>query len=151
VEGTADIPYTGRNNVVMKWDVRIRFGNGVTMKFRPGGDYTEFRGTKGWVGISRGGIKAEPESLLQVKLKPEDVHLPVSNNHGGNFAEAVKTRRDPVSNIEDAVHSDIISHISDIAIRSGRKIVWDPVKEQTVGDEEAARRMRRTWREPWTL
>lgn len=151
VEGTADIPYTGRNNVVMKWDVRIRFGNGVTMKFRPGGDYTEFRGTKGWVGISRGGIKAEPESLLKIKLKPDDVHLQVSNNHGGNFAEAVKTRRDPVSNIEDAVHSDIISHVSDIAIRSGRKIVWDPVQETIVGDEEAARRLRRAWREPWSL
>ena len=68
-----------------------------------------------------------------------------------SFDMAVKTRQDPVSNIEDAVHSDIISHISDIAIRSGRKIVWDPVKEEIVGDEEAARRMTRAYRAPWRL
>jgi len=151
VEGTATIPYTGRNNVVMKWDVDIRFANGVKMKFRPGGDYTEFKGTEGWIGISRGGIKADPPSLLQIPLKPEDVHLVESNNQGGNFLASVKSREDPVSNIEDAVHSDIISHVSDIAIRSGRKIVWDPVKETIVGDEEAARRLTRAWRAPWRL
>ena len=36
VEGTATIPTQGRNNVVMKWDVDIRFENGVKMKFLPG-------------------------------------------------------------------------------------------------------------------
>jgi glucose-fructose oxidoreductase len=151
VEGTGTIPTKGRNDVVTSWDVDIRFANGVKMKFRPGGNYTEFKGTKGWIGISRSGIKAEPESLLKIKLKPEDVHLQNSRSHAGNFIEAVKTRKDPVSNIEDAVRSDIISHVSDIAIRCGRKVVWDPVKEQFVGDDEANRRMKRAWREPWTL
>ena len=56
VEGTAQIPEKGRNRVVMKWNVDIRFENGVKMKFRPGGDYTQFIGTEGWVGISRGGV-----------------------------------------------------------------------------------------------
>jgi predicted dehydrogenase len=151
VEGKALIPYEGRNNVVMHWDVDIRFANGVKMKFKPGGDYTQFTGTKGWIGISRGGIKADPPSLLEIKLKPDDVHLQESNNQGGNFLQAVKTRKEPVSNIDDAVHSDIISHVSDIAIRSGRKIVWDPEKEQIIGDEEAARRLTRAYREPWRL
>jgi len=151
VEGTAMIPYQGRNNVVMRWDVDIRFANGVKMKFRPGGDYTEFKGTEGWVGISRGGIKAEPASLLDIKLGPDDVHLVESRNHGGNFLEAVKSRKDPVSNIEDAVHSDAFSHVSDIAIRCGRKVVWDPLKEDFVGDDEASRRLNRAIREPWRL
>jgi len=151
VEGKAAIPPQGRNNVVMKWDVDIRFANGVKMKFTPGGDHTRFIGAEGWVGISRGGIKAEPASLLQKKLGPDDIRLVESRSHGGNFAEAVKSRQDPVSNIEDAVHSDIISHISDIAIRSERKIVWDPVKEEIVGDEEASRRLTRAHREPWAL
>jgi hypothetical protein len=151
VEGTAMIPDQGRNNVVMSWDVDIRFGNGVKMKFRPGGNYTQFTGTEGWVGISRGGIKADPPSLLDIKLGPDDVHLVESRSHGGNFVEAVKTRQDPVSNIEDAVHSDIISHVSDIAIRLGRKVVWDPFAEDFVGDEEASRKLRRALREPWRL
>jgi glucose-fructose oxidoreductase len=151
LEGTALIPYEGRNDVVMHWDVHIEFANGVKMDFRPGGDYTQFTGTEGWVGISRGGIKAQPESLLQVKLKPDDVHLIESRSQGGNFIEAVKSRSPAVSNVEDAVHSDIISHVSDIAIRSGRKITWDPAKEEIVGDEAASRRLIRAWREPWHL
>ena len=151
VEGTAHIPTTGRNNVVMKWDVDIRMANGVKMKFRPGGDYTEFKGTEGWIGISRGGIKADPPSLLKIKLKPDDVHLVESRNHRGNFLESVKTRKDPVSYIEDAVRSDIFSHVSDIAIREGRKIVWDPEKEEIIGDEAASRRLTRAWRDPWRL
>jgi len=148
VEGTATIPTQGRNNVVMHWDVDIRFANGVKMKFRPGGDYTQFIGTEGWVGISRGGIRADPPSLLKIKLKEDDVHLQQSRNHGGNLLQAVKTRKDPVSNIEDAVHSDIISHVSDIAIRCGRKVVWDPVKEEFVGDDQAQRMTNRAHREP---
>jgi len=151
VEGTGVIPQTGRFNVVTKWDVDIRFANGVKMKFLPGHDYTEFKGTEGWVGISRGGIKAEPKSLLDIKLGPDDVHLPVSGNHGGNFIKAVKTRQDPVSNIEDAVYSDAISHVGDIAVRCGRKLIWDPIKEQFVGDDEANRRLNRATREPWRL
>ncbi len=151
VEGTAHIPTEGRNNVVMQWDVKIRFANGVKMTFKPGGDHTRFIGTKGWVGISRGGIKAEPESLLSVKLGPNDKHLIQSRSHGGNFIEAVRTRQAPVSNIEDAVHSDIISHISDIAIRMKRKIVWDPAREEIIGDPEAARLLTRATREPWQL
>jgi predicted dehydrogenase len=151
VEGTGTTPYQGRNNVVMKWDVNIKFENGASMKFVPGPNYTQFTGTEGWVGISRGGIKADPPSLLDVKLKPDDVHLMESKDHGGNFAESVKNRHDAVSNIDDAVHSDIISHVSEIAVRSGRKIVWDPVNEKFVGDDEASRRLTRAWREPWVM
>ncbi len=152
VEGTATIPYNGRNDVVMKWDVNFRFANGVKMKFKPGGNYTQFTGTEGWVGISRGGIKAEPASLLKEKLGPDDVHLQVSHGgHGGNFIQAVKSRKPAVSNVDDAVHSDAISHVSDIAIRCGRKVVWDPLKEQFIGDDEANRRLNRAHREPWTL
>jgi predicted dehydrogenase len=151
VEGTAFIPTEGRNNVVMRWDVRIQFANGVKMTFRPGGDHTRFIGTKGWVGISRGGLTAEPKSLLTVKLGPNEQHLIESPNHGGNFIDSVRTRQAPVSNIDDAVHSDIISHISDIAIRSRRKIVWDPAKEEIIGDLQATRRLNRATREPWHL
>ncbi len=151
VEGSATIPPTGRNSVVMKWDVDFRFENGVKMKFIPGGNYTQFTGTEGWIGISRGGIKADPPSLLEIKLRPDDVHLPVSGNHGGNFLQSIREGHDAVSNIDDAVRSDIISHISDIAIRSQRTITWDPVAEEIVGDEEASRRLTRAYRAPWRL
>jgi hypothetical protein len=103
------------------------------------------------VGISRSGIQAQPESLLKLRLGPNDVHLIESPSHGGNFIEAVRSRATPVSNIDDAVHSDIISHVSDIAIRLGRKLSWDPVREEFPGDSEANRMLRRAMREPWQV
>jgi len=56
-----------------------------------------------------------------------------------------------VSNTDDALRSDVINQLGDIAIRVGRKIVWDPIKETIVGDDAAARRMARPMREPWRL
>ncbi len=61
------------------------------------------------------------------------------------------SRRTPVSDIDSAVQSDFISHLGDIAVRTGRKIRWDPRQETIVGDEAAARMMHRPLREPWML
>ena len=74
-----------------------------------------------------------------------------SNHHYRDFLDCVLTRRTPVSNIDSAVQSDFISHLGDLAIRTGRKIQWDPKKETIVGDETAARMMRRAMRAPWTV
>jgi hypothetical protein len=151
VEGTGVIPTEGLYDTVYDWDMRLQFGNGVKMTFKPGGDYTRFVGTEGWVGISRGGIQADPPSLLQSTIRPDEVHLVDSNNHGQNFIDAVKTRQQPVSNIDHTVYSDIISHLSDIAVRLKRKIRWDPTKETILGDDQAVRMMSRAMRPPWKL
>jgi len=151
IEGKAHIPYEGRNDVIMHWEIHVQFGNGVKMTILPGSDLTKFIGTEGWVGVRRRGLEAEPASLLKLQLGPDDVHLMESNNHGANFAQSVREHHDAVSNIDDAVLSDAFSHLSDIAVRTGRKIVWDPVSEQILGDEEAARMLSRAWREPWSL
>ena len=38
----------------------------------------------------------------------------------------------------------------DIRMRLGRKLQWDPEKEQFVGDEEANKMVAREQRKPWT-
>jgi hypothetical protein len=50
-----------------------------------------------------------------------------------------------------AVRADIVCHLSDIAIRTERKITWDPVKEEIIGDTEASRYLSRSMRSPWHL
>jgi len=154
--GIMEVEGTGRwgeglFSAISTWDVNIKFANGVEMTFKPGGDHTRFIGTDGWIGISRGGSVAEPQSLLKSTLGPNDVHLIDSNNHGQNYIDSVLSRAQPVSNIDDAVRSDIISHISDIAIRCRRKIRWDWEKEEIIGDPDASRMLNRTMRAPWTM
>jgi len=150
-EGTGVIPTEGLFDTIVHWDVRGRYAGGVEFTLKPGGDKTTFVGTEGWVAPSRGGISAEPESLLKVKIKPTEVHLLQENHHYQNFLSAVLSRKTPASDIDSAVQSDFISHLSDIAIRTGRKIKWDPKTEQIVGDEQASRMLSRALRSPWRL
>ena len=150
-EGTGSIPADGLFDTVVAWNVRGRYADGVQFTLTHGANDTRFVGDKGWVSASRGGMDAEPKSLLGVKIRPDEIRLLQDNDHYRNFVSSVRSRKTPVSNIESAVQSDFMSQLSDIAIRTGRKIAWDPVKETIVGDESAARMMRRPMREPWTV
>ena len=164
VEGTGVIPADGCNDVVIDWDVRIQFSSGVTMDYWATGvakdehprlaklgNYAQLIGTEGWIAIYYAAMDCEPQSLRDVPLGPDDVHLPVGHGQERNFIECVQTRSTPVSNIDDAVRSDIISHVSEIAVRAGRKITWDPLKEEILGDAEASRMLTRAMRDPWQL
>jgi hypothetical protein len=150
-EGTGVIPTEGLFDTVTHWDIKGRFANGMPFTFKDGGDLTTFVGEKGWVAASRSGIDANPKSLLSVTIKPDEVHLLQAKNHYQNFIDATKTRQTPASDIDSAVQSDFVSHLSNIAIRTGRKITWDPATETIVGDAAAQRMATRSLRTPWTL
>jgi hypothetical protein len=150
-EGTGLIPNKGLYNTVINWDVKVQMAEGVKMTFKVGGDSTKFIGPKGWVQLSRTGWNAEPRSLLSEPVRPGDVHLIESGNHYQNFVDAVKSRKATVSPLDDAVRSDLISHMMNIAIRLKRKVTWDPKTETIVGDAEAVRMIHRDMRAPWTL
>ncbi|MFH1919026.1 MAG: Gfo/Idh/MocA family oxidoreductase [Planctomycetota bacterium] len=164
VEGTGVIPTEGTNDVVIDWDVRFQFANGITMNYWATGvpkdehprlaklgNYAQVIGTEGWIAIYYAAMDCEPQSLRDVPLAADDVRLPVGAGQERNFIECIRTRETPMSNIDDAVRSDIISHVSNIAVRAGRKIAWDPVKEEILGDVEASRMLTRAMREPWQL
>lgn len=68
-----------------------------------------------------------------------------------NFAEAVKTRKQPGGHAEAAHRAATVLHLANVAIRIGRKIRFDPVKEEIVGDEEANRLVNPPMRAPWHL
>jgi glucose-fructose oxidoreductase len=151
LEGTGEIPTEGLYDTVFNWDLRGTLGK-VNFTFKPGGDSTKFIGTEGWVRIWRGGIDAEPKSLLNLKLGPNDVHLQDSPRQDQNFVDAIKSRKLAVSPVADAVRSDVISLLCDIAVRTKRKITWDWKQEKLIGDDEAAKLAKaRTMRQPWTL
>ena len=68
-----------------------------------------------------------------------------------NFIDCIKTRKKPISTIEAAVQSDLISHLSNAAVRLNRPIKWDPKKEQIIGDDNAAKAINRKMRSPWAV
>ncbi len=154
VEGTGVIPTKGLYDTVYNWNMKLKLGD-VEMVFLPGGNLTKFIGEHGWIQVSRSRNRTTASNPDWLKGKPpQDLILPVSRSQTGNFIEAVK-KGDPslaVSNLRDAVRSDIISHLCDIAVRTGEKIVWDPKTEQLVqGSEKARAMLRRELRAPWKL
>ena len=152
-EGVGRIPTEGLFDTIVDWDVCGRYASGAEFTLKTGSDLTTFVGTEGWVaaGRDRQTLAAQPASLLHVKIKPDQTHLLAEDNHYANFLNCVLSRRTPASNIDSAVQSDFMSHLGDIAIRLGRKVRWDPEKETVVGDDSAARMMRRALRGPWTV
>ena len=169
IEGTGVLPKDGLCDTPLTWRVEHMYANGVKMLHidakHTEGEFPQFKnsilpqrgcgvlllGTDGWVLVSREGIDASPKSLLQETFSSDDIRLPVSNDHKRNFLECVKNRRQTVSPIEAAVRSDTICHLDDIAIRTGRKLRWDPAKEQFLNDEAANRLLSRPMRSPWIL
>ncbi len=167
-EGTGTIPTKGLFNTLTHWDMTCTYPNGLKMRFLdnqtarknnnvPNIDKMRFGhgslwvGDKGWVAVTRGGWKVFPESLLKKAKDAGKKKLIVSRSHTRNFIDSCLSRTQPVSNLHSAVSSDMICHLCDISIRTGRKITWDPVRETIVGDPEAAKRMHRAMRGPWTL
>ena len=67
------------------------------------------------------------------------------------FADAIRTGQQVGGNAEASHRAQALLHLANIALRVGRKIRWDPAKEQVVGDEEANRFVNIPMRKPWHL
>lgn len=110
-----------------------------------------FEGDKGWVWVNRGAIEADPASLLDVEIGPDEIQLYRSNHHVRNFIDCVYTRQDPIAPIETAHRSITIAHLGNIAMRLGRDLTWNPKREKFRRDDEANQFLHRPYRGPWSL
>ncbi len=71
--------------------------------------------------------------------------------HVRNFIECVRTRNRPAADVETGHRSTIVAHLGNIAFRTGRKIHWEAVKEEIMGDPEASKLVGRLARKAWDL
>jgi len=109
----------------------------------------KFYGTDGWIWVTRGIIQASDRQLLTQKLPEDAKRVYLSNNHMGNFIDCVKSRKDPICSAETGHRSASLCHLGVISIRLGRKLNWNPAKEQFVGDAEASSWLARPMRKPY--
>jgi predicted dehydrogenase len=109
-----------------------------------------FEGTKGKIYVNRGKLEAEPSSILDSKLSPDEIHLYSSDDHFRNFIDCVISRQPTAAPVEVAHRSITICHLGNIAMRLSRqKLRWDPRTEQIIGDDEASKMLTRPYRSPW--
>jgi predicted dehydrogenase len=138
----------------------------------------EFLGPKGSLSINRAGFavtpdrKVAPESVVPqfgghpvggVVRPPETgppefwttVKVGKGNEreqftrHARHFLDCVKSRQEPVSDLESGHRVATVCHLSNLSLRLGRKLRWDAARETVIDDPEAARMLERPYRAPW--
>lgn len=116
------------------------------------GRYIRFVGTDGWVQVhdATNNVTAEPASLLRLRaISAKGWGDP--GDHIRNFLHGIKTRQRTVCYPESAHRAMSLCQLANIAIRLGRTLHWDPVKEEFTGDPEANTMRSRAMRPPWHL
>jgi predicted dehydrogenase len=160
VEGHGHFPpANGLYNVLEEFQARYRYANGVEMhyvgrkEYKEGESYMLFEGTEGWVRAWRAPnrIEAEPKSILSAEVKFDDFPF-LLRNEKTDFIECVRSRTQTLEDAEVGHRSSSVPQLAYIACQLGRKLTWDPVKEQFPGDDEANRLVQGpSCRAPWTI
>jgi predicted dehydrogenase len=132
-----------RYNVATEFTLRADMPGGVELIITSQGDNgILFEGTKGRFFVSRGKIVGAPVEELKDNPLPEGAVEkvyggPIPRNHSVNFIEAMDSRKQPISDVWSHNRMLEICHLSNIAMRLGRALNWDPVKREIAGDPEA--------------
>jgi len=77
--------------------------------------------------------------------------LPRSPGHQQNFVDAVKSRRQPESNLAYAREMTLPMHLALISWRLNRSLKWNASKEKFIDDKEANALLNRKYRKGWDL
>ncbi|HIJ52376.1 MAG TPA: Gfo/Idh/MocA family oxidoreductase [Planctomycetes bacterium] len=111
-----------------------------------------YRGDKGefihWGGD--GGTWAEKKAReWKLPAGAKDVYK--SPGHKEDWFKGIKTGAKTIMNIEAAVGVANLCVLGNVSFILGRKLHWEPVKQEIVGDEQARRMMGRPQRHPYHL
>jgi len=146
-----------RYNVATKHIIQVDLPGGVEMVITSEGDNgILFEGTKGRFFVNRGKIVGRPVEELQENPLPEnaieDVYGgPVSADHLANFAESIKSRKQPISDVYSHNRMLEICHLSNIAMRLNRPLIWDMEKRKIQGDDQANSFLSREYRQGFEI
>lgn len=152
VEGSGKFPSEGLWNVLLNFEIKYRYANGVQLFYNISQPHVRFEGTDGWIQANYNdrSLKAHPESILQSKIGPDEIHLPLKSEKR-DFIDAVKTRGQTLEDAEVGHRTTSLCQLGHIAVQVGRKLKWDPDAERFTNDETANRLLSRPMRSPWRL
>jgi predicted dehydrogenase len=152
IEGTAQYHKEKWYETPETCQIIYTYANGVkvTCSMKEKGGAT-FIGEKGSIYVTRGTISSDPPEILKEMLGEMDTRLYVSTNHHKNWLDCIRTRKAPICEAEIGHRSATVCHLGNLAIKTGRKLTWDPQKETFVDDKEANALLSKAYRSPWKL
>ena len=124
-------------NVLKTFEVSYGYADGLRVVYETSKPYVRFEGSEGWIeGEFPRGLRAEPASLLEAKIGPDEIHFPLKSEKQ-DFIDAVKTRGQTLEDAEVGHRTTSLCHLGHIAILLGEELEWDPEKER-FADNDAA-------------
>ena len=168
VWGTAEFPTHGLWNVHGPFKTDSIYANGITLSIS--GDYPngiKWIGTKGWIFVTRDEqasptataadkakvdplVASDPKILTSV-IGPNEVHLYTSDDQHGNWLDCIRSRQAPTATAELGHRACSTCLVHHIAMKTKRKLYWDPAKERFNNDDEANGMLSRPQRAPYIL
>lgn len=153
VQGTGEYD-PGLYDTAWNFDLEYVYANGVRLKIDNTGTGLRFEGDKGWVGNTawRRPVEASSPQILDTIVPPGGVHLYTEpGREHRNFLDCVRSRRDPYFPVEKLHRLSSLLHCGNICLKLGRKLAWNPEREEFTGDATANRLLSRAMRAPWHL
>jgi predicted dehydrogenase len=154
VHGKATYRHEGFTDNVDTWNAVFTYASGLKMIFTDDPQQKsgcKFIGDKGWVYVDRAGIWASDEALLKLKFKPNEVQVTDSKHHQDNLLTCIRSRKDPVSNVDASHQATVLGLVADIAARLKQPLRWDPKQERFVGNDAANAMLVRPMHNGWKL
>ena len=109
-----------------------------------------FVGDKGRIFVNRGKLTGAPvEALTEAERKNLDEAVAKlykgksMKGHMANFFDCMADRTDPISDVYTHHRTMTSCHLCNITLMLGRKLQWDPAKEDFVNDPQASALMSR--------
>jgi len=154
IQGKGEYPTDGLYNVPTKYKFDCKYADGRVLTVAnnqqiPQG--AKWYGEKGWVHVNRGGLRAEPATIIKEVIGPGEIRLYESRDHKQNFLDCVKSRKLTICPAEVGHRSISVALLGEIAMLTGRKIKWNPDTEEIIGDDAASALLGKSYREPWVL
>jgi predicted dehydrogenase len=167
--GTAEFPKKGLWDVHGPFRTEALYADGVHMIVS--GDFPngiKFIGTEGWIFVSRGNetvtasdpvakledpqaLAASDPKIITSKIGADEIHLYESKDHHGNWLDCIRTRQQTIAPVEVAHRACSACLLHHIAMKTKRKLFWDPQKERFHNDDEANAMLSRPQRPPYVV
>jgi len=146
-------------NVAHSFDTTATFANGREIRLTSGPNELIIEGEKGKIRVNRGGLTGKPvEEIMStdegkewLAEETEKLYRGKPTAHMVNFFSCVKSRELPISDVFTHHRSVSVCHLANIAMLLGRKLIWNPKKEDFEGDEQASSMLSREQRKGFEI
>jgi predicted dehydrogenase len=162
IPDTMEVIFEFASGSLIRFGIQEACGDGDI----PGGEI-ELKGTRGNLVISERGyqvIPSEPgqfqswESTLHnekydIRSDQDQAETYLSEDPAArlirNFLDCVKSREESWCSLEEGHRSTSFAHLANIALKTRKRLEWDPVKERFPNDPGANDLLHYEYREPW--